>query len=126
MNSITIIDIGHGNCTVIRADDQVLLVDVGPRNGVLEYLRNSGITKINKILISHADDDHIGGLIGLISSDEIEIELIRINTDSRKQSKIWDDLLILLSSKQHEDKLDVNVSLTTNDSNKFEFADFIL
>ena len=72
--SIALLDVGQGLALVIEADDYVVVYDTGPayRSGfsaanavVLPYLRSRGISAIDRLIISHADNDHIGGLLDL-------------------------------------------------------------
>jgi beta-lactamase superfamily II metal-dependent hydrolase len=94
---IAIVDVGHGNCTVIREKDEVIVVDCGARSsGLLDFLKKEEITVINRLYISHADQDHIGGLVGIISSGEVSVKEIHFNSDGTKGS-IWDDLTFALN-----------------------------
>lgn len=38
MPDISILDVGHGNSSVIRDGEMVLIVDAGPGTALLEYL----------------------------------------------------------------------------------------
>ena len=40
----------------------VVIVDTGPGSALLEYLVGRGITEVEAVILSHADQDHIGGL----------------------------------------------------------------
>ena len=95
---IAILDIGHGNCSVIRDNDQTVIIDCGERgSGLLEFLEQENITEIHQLFISHADQDHIGGLLGLVSSGKFIIKNISVNSDASKGSGIWEDLTYELS-----------------------------
>jgi len=71
---VTMLDVGQGLSAVVRTAHHVLLVDTGPRwwhgndagRSVIEpYLRVRGISRPDRILLSHADSDHSGGLATL-------------------------------------------------------------
>ncbi len=73
---LTVLDVGHGLAVVARTRHRVLLFDAGPRypggfdagaGTVAPYLRSQGIRHIDKVLISHPDNDHAGGLNGLLA-----------------------------------------------------------
>ena len=113
-HSLAILDVGHGNCAVIVDSKRVVVIDTGPGSPLVEYLEERRITEIDSVLISHADEDHIGGLIQLLSSNEIRIGSIWLNTDSVKESKLWNDLLFTLNRADTLGKLDFNTSLTRN------------
>lgn len=126
VTALTVLDVGHGNCAVITSPHGIFVIDAGGRNGLLEHLTQSGITKIDSLLISHADEDHISGLLALLSSEEIEIADVRLNSDAVKGSKIWDDVLWELKESQLTSKVNVQPSLSYNDSQSFDFGDLKL
>ena len=68
---IMYLDVGQGDCAVIEWNKKVFLVDAGPNyESVLKpYLMMRGIRTIDGVLLSHADWDHIEGLL-LLSEDE--------------------------------------------------------
>ncbi|GAG46048.1 unnamed protein product, partial [marine sediment metagenome] len=117
--SLNILDVGHGNSAVLQDDAVVLVVDAGPGTTLLEFLAEEGITKIDVLLISHADRDHIRGVISLLAS-QISIDLVQVNTDSQKESDLWDDLTYELGCSNAKGKLQFDVGLTTNHTGKFD------
>ena len=67
---IALIDVGQGLAMVIESGDYVLVYDTGPRYRtgftaaaatLIPYLNTRGIQQIDTLIISHADNDHIGG-----------------------------------------------------------------
>jgi competence protein ComEC len=98
----------------------VVVIDAGPGTALLEFLEQEGITKIDVVLISHADKDHIGGLVALISSERYEVDVIRVNSDAYKESKLWDDLLFSLNKASLAGAVDFDVSLTVAASGTFD------
>jgi competence protein ComEC len=89
---MTILDVGHGNCCVIANNDRVIVVDTGPGVAVLEYLSQQGIERVDSVVLSHADADHISGLVALLSTDEFKIDEIITNADALKRSDKWSNL----------------------------------
>lgn len=78
---ITWIEVGQGNAAVIETQTQVHVVDTGPgwRSGhsaasytLIPFLKDKGIAKINRLTITHADNDHRGGLMALRGALPIE------------------------------------------------------
>ncbi len=64
---ITFFDVGQGDCILVEfADGREMLIDGGPPGGthfsVTPYLQARGLEKIDAIVVSHTDADHIGGL----------------------------------------------------------------
>lgn len=71
---LTLLDVGQGLAVVVRTANHSLVYDVGPRfpSGfntgaavVAPYLREVGVALPDRVIISHADLDHAGGLRGL-------------------------------------------------------------
>lgn len=83
---VTFIDVGQGDCILIREplNGQVMLIDVAgkinqnlAKSIIYPVLKSKGIKTIDKIVISHDDYDHSGGLDDLkklISVNEIITE----------------------------------------------------
>lgn len=65
----TLLDVGQGLSAVVRTRAHVLVFDAGPRFGsfdtgeavVAPYLRARGIGRVDVLVVSHGDNDHIGG-----------------------------------------------------------------
>lgn len=69
----TFIDVGHGTSVVLRSGDDVWLYDcgrlgndVGSSRDIDGVLWSLGVTRLDGILLSHADSDHFNALPGLI------------------------------------------------------------
>lgn len=67
---LTQLDVGQGLAVVVRTAGHALLFDAGPRYGeeldageavIVPYLRQQGIDKLDVLLLSHGDIDHVGG-----------------------------------------------------------------
>ena len=72
---VVVLDVGQGLAVVVRTARHVLVYDTGPRFSdsfdagrgvVFPYLRHSGVKSVDQVLISHGDNDHIGGLASLL------------------------------------------------------------
>ncbi len=90
--TLTILDVGHGSCCILSNGDNTILIDTGPGVAVLEYLSREGIQKIDTVVLSHADADHISGLIALLNSGLFEVREIISNSDALKKSEKWRNL----------------------------------
>ncbi len=73
----TLLDVGHGLATVVRTHSHTLVYDTGPRFSarfdagravVLPYLRSLGVDRLDALIVSHGDNDHIGGAASLLSA----------------------------------------------------------
>jgi competence protein ComEC len=120
--TVSILDVGHGNCAVL-IDDKVVVIDAGPGTTLLDFLEKEGIKEVGVVLISHADEDHIKGLVSLLESQTIALQVIRINSDALKASPTWNDLTFLLDEANKAGKLRFDVGLTTNQTGDFDTAE---
>ena len=77
---IGLLDVGQGDSTLIISPNHknVTLIDTGGLdyystiNNTLLYLKSIGITKINNLIISHGDFDHMGEAINLVNNFKVE------------------------------------------------------
>ena len=77
----TLLDVGQGLSAVIQTSEHTVIFDTGPKysdklnagSSVIEpYLKASGIHHIDTLIVSHSDNDHIGGAKHLIDSFVID------------------------------------------------------
>jgi competence protein ComEC len=102
---IAILDVGHGNATVVSTRAGTVVVDAGSGAALHEFLRNAGIRKIDTLALSHADQDHIGAVVGLLASSAVVVDNVFLNTDSQKQSDVWKDLLYELQASKAKGRI---------------------
>lgn len=120
-DTLTVLDVGHGNCAVLKRGRQTYVIDAGPGSSLLEYLKENNVRKLDTVILTHADQDHVGGLIGLISSGYVNIVRVYVNTDSIKMSNIWHDLLYELS--RSSTKLHIGLTCTNTGEPIFKKAE---
>jgi beta-lactamase superfamily II metal-dependent hydrolase len=109
---ITIIDVGHGNAAVLAADGHHVIFDAGPGSSLLEYLREQKIDTIDDVFVSHSDQDHIGGILALLT-EQVVVRRVWFNTDSAKKSVLWDDVLYELNELRKRREVVMEVGLTS-------------
>lgn len=67
------IDVGQGDATLIVAPNgEMLLIDTGEDQMAAEYLKKNNITKLDYLLFTHYDSDHIGGGDEVLALCEVE------------------------------------------------------
>jgi competence protein ComEC len=108
--SLTLLDVGHGGCALLESDGERVLVDAGPGTSCLELLRERTIGGVSLVLLSHADADHVKGLVSLIGTD-LEVGTVLLNTDSLKGTKIWEALLWELDQRRRRGETQFEVAL---------------
>ena len=76
----TLLDVGQGLSAVIKTAHHTLLYDTGikfnensnsGKSIIIPYLTKMGINKIDVLVISHGDNDHIGGAKSVLSSIKV-------------------------------------------------------
>lgn len=76
-----LLDMGQGLASVVRTRNHVLVFDTGPRytSGfntgsavVAQYLRAQGLGSVDMLVVSHGDNDHIGGAMDLAAQLPVE------------------------------------------------------
>jgi beta-lactamase superfamily II metal-dependent hydrolase len=121
-----VLDVGHGNCAVLRVPEATIVIDTGAKSSLLEFLDREKIKRIDVLFLTHADKDHIGGLIGLLSSKTVRIDKICLNTDSGKESAIWKDLLYELDLADNRGDLSFQPLITSDDTISLESGNLVL
>jgi competence protein ComEC len=70
------IDVGQGDSILIQTPEgNTMLIDGGPASSasnLVSYIKKQGVTKINVIVATHPHEDHIGGLISVLNSFEVD------------------------------------------------------
>ena len=113
---LLIVDVGHGNCAILRDTQAVTVIDCGYDGITLaETLARLGINEIDHVLISHADIDHIGGLGPLVR--EFTIRNIYLNADASKRGRTWKIILRTLELAERSGT-EVHIGLTSRYSKK--------
>lgn len=113
---LCILDVGHGNCTVVDGGDGgAVVVDTATGSALSEFLKEQNIKRIRTIYLSHADEDHIAGLVGLLASNVVQVDRVVVNSDAKKETKVWDDMVYELDSKHRAGHVQFDVGLVSDD-----------
>src|SRR5579884_2486781 len=62
---LIVLDVGHGNCALVRDIHGTIIIDCPLGSTLMKTLRQLNIREIASVLLSHADEDHIGGVMNL-------------------------------------------------------------
>ena len=83
---INFIDVGQGDCTLIRANGKSILVDAGGskdeksfdvgKNTVFPYLLDRGIVSLDYVIVSHFDSDHCQGFNFILKNMKVKTAII--------------------------------------------------
>lgn len=94
----TLLDVGQGLSAVLRTERHVLLFDAGPafpggldtgEAVVLPYLRQQGIHRLDRLVLSHGDLDHRGGVEAVRASMPIDKETGTARGDPCRAGERW-------------------------------------
>ena len=72
--TIKFIDVGQGEAILIALPEKTMLIDAGPTGSaskIAQVLQELGRDKIDYLVATHPDEDHIGGMADIISSTQI-------------------------------------------------------
>ena len=73
---ISVIDVGQGQAVAVRTRGHAMMYDTGPGYGssgsageriIAPWLNRRGIRRLDRIVVSHLDNDHAGGLSDLVN-----------------------------------------------------------
>lgn len=82
---LSILDVGQGLAVVLESADKTLLYDAGPVFGerfsagsgiIAPYLWRRGRNRIDHLIVSHEDGDHLGGVKSLLNSVQVDELLV--------------------------------------------------
>ncbi len=114
MPNFYVLNVGHGNCSVLHDTEGVTVIDTGTKFYLKDFLMKNNISEVGILLLSHADSDHISGAMRLLAVDEIDLKRVFINSDSSKDSRLWDDFVYSMYQYSKENDCTFETSLTPN------------
>ncbi|MFM6980274.1 MAG: ComEC/Rec2 family competence protein [Micrococcales bacterium] len=77
-------DVGQGDATVIRSQGQIALIDVGRDPKLINRCLNAlHIGRIDLLVLTHYDADHVAGLSGAIANRQVGLALVTAFQDER-------------------------------------------
>ncbi len=97
------IDVGQGDCSLIKWEGAAVLIDCGERENaetVLEYLKKQGVEKLDIIIATHPHSDHIGAMGDIISGIDVErVVAPKVSSDMTPTTKTYERFLTALKDK---------------------------
>jgi len=72
---VSYIDVGQGDSELIQVNGKNLLIDAGPnssRSKFMSYLDRQDIKKLDYVIATHPDEDHIGGMSDVIKKYDVD------------------------------------------------------
>ena len=111
---LTVLDVGQGTAVVVQVGNQTLVYDVGPKftdsfdagGGIVApFLFAQGIRHVDRLVVSHGDMDHAGGLHGLLEKVSVG-ELVAGEPDSihfEQPEQIADNNMVVKNCHQESE-----------------------
>ena len=104
--NITYIDVSQGDCSLIRINNKNILIDTGGNiknkdynitdSIILPYIKSIGVKKLDYLILTHGDFDHMGEAINLVNS--FKVKKVIFNCD--KYNKLEKKLIKVLDKKK--------------------------
>lgn len=98
---VSFIDVGQGNCTLLKCGDKAILVDsgeVGAAQTVINYIKNQNIKTLDCVLVTHPHSDHMGAMTKLLYEFKIkDVIMPEIPEEIIPTSKTYEKFLVAVS-----------------------------
>lgn len=91
--TVHFIDVGQADCALLECDGEYILIDGGnveDSSLVVSYLQRQGVEELAAVVCSHAHEDHVGGLPGVLAVYPTEAVYAPTRTYA---SKCFDDFV---------------------------------
>ena len=113
---LTLLDVGQGLSAVVQTASHTLIYDAGAKfsstsdsgqSVIVPFLRSQSIDKVDTLIISHGDNDHIGGVDSLMTNYPADKLLTSVPTMLRRysptpckagQTWLWDEVIFSILS----------------------------
>lgn len=132
---LTMIDVGQGDSVLLEIKDKSILIDTGgsyfsnysiAKNKLVPYFKSLGIKKLDYLILTHGDYDHMGEAISLINSfkvdkvifnngeyNDLELDLIKVLEEKNidyyqniEELNIANNKLYFLNNKLYDNEND--------------------
>jgi beta-lactamase superfamily II metal-dependent hydrolase len=113
--SLAVLDVGHGNAAVLLDTAGVVVIDCGKGGILLDFLKAIDVKVVDLLLLSHADDDHVGSAPTLLVNKEgIGVKKAYYNSDPSKNTRSWKAFREAIRIARLEKHLEAHAELTTS------------
>lgn len=97
--TVTFLDVGQGNAVLVENNGAYMLIDGGDRDYssyVVSYLKAEGVEKLDYVISSHYDADHLNGIVGVLHAFPCDLLL---DADYTTDTRVYDALLSVTEEK---------------------------
>jgi len=72
--TLTALDVGQGDATLLRTQNVAVLVDAGdPDADVVRLLRGEGVERLDLLVVTHSHLDHVGGAPAVLDAMPVDV-----------------------------------------------------
>lgn len=93
------LDVGQGDSTLIHTKDAAMLIDAGDLGygpGIVDYIKEQDIDKLDYLILTHPHADHIGGAVEVINAFDIDKIIM---PKASHTSQTFENLLATIKNK---------------------------
>lgn len=101
------IDIGQGDCTLVKCGDHAMLIDAGENDKgtqIQDYLNSQNVKKLDYIIGTHPHSDHIGGMDVIIYKFDCDVVMM---PDVESDTKTYRDVVNAMKAKNYTNTVPV-------------------
>ena len=94
------LDVGQADCTLVKCDGYTMLIDTGlddQGTKIQNYLRKQGIDRLDYLVLTHSDADHIGSADVIMTKFDIGTIFKK---KKKKETKTYKNLLKMIEDNQ--------------------------
>ncbi len=98
--TVWFLDVGQGSAALVHQKDSWMLVDGGDQEAssyVVGFLKEKGVTKLDYVVVSHYDSDHLSGIVGVLHAIECSQVLA---PDYEADTKIYESFQKICEEKK--------------------------
>ena len=91
---VSFLDVGQGDAIVLKNNNHLFLIDTGGNiynnksDDIIKYIKSLGISKIETIIISHGELDHMGNSFDIINNFPVERVIFNCGNYSELEKKL--------------------------------------
>lgn len=114
--NILYFDVGQADSTLITVNDYTMLIDTGNESDgayIADFLKAQNIGRIDYLIVTHFDEDHVGGAYKII--ENLDIGII-YTPNSIQESKAYSNIMEAVRINN----IDINNSLQASDEIQYK------
>lgn len=99
---ICVLDVGQGDAILVQDGASTILVDTGPDESIVRALARNHVLHLDAVVLTHAHDDHYGGLLQLVGRVPCDVVLVASGVADSLPSEVTDACMALTGKRTQE------------------------